>query len=112
MQGLPLESYQPLLPNSPEDNYRGEVENQSDAQSIATPLLDNLERALVTIENPTPHTTPVSTTPLEPFFLHLDSLGNVIEEEVLRLPEKPVVETYMGSKKPILTIGLLFVPLL
>jgi hypothetical protein len=56
------EGYQPLPPNSPEDTYRGEVENQSDAGSVATPLLENSERALVTVENPTPHTTPVSAS--------------------------------------------------
>jgi hypothetical protein len=62
-KGLPPEGYQPLLPNSPEDNYRGEVENQSDAGSVVAPLLDNPESALVTVENPTLHTTPVSGNP-------------------------------------------------
>jgi hypothetical protein len=102
MQGLTLEEgYQPLPPNSLEDNYHGEVENQSDVGSISTPLLDNLERALVMVENPTPHTTLVSTTPIEPLLLRLDSLDNVIEEEVPSLPKRPIVETYMGSIEPI-----------
>jgi hypothetical protein len=43
MQGLPLEGYQPLPPNPPEDNYCREVENQSDAGSAIAPPLDNLE---------------------------------------------------------------------
>ena len=79
MQGLPLEGYQPLPPNPPEDNYRREVENQSDVGSVISPLLYNLEGALVTVENPT---TYVSLTPLESLLVRLDSLGNVIDEEV------------------------------
>ena len=79
MQGLPPEGYQPLPPNPPEDNYCGEVENQSDAGSVITPLLDNSEGALVTVDHPT---TFVSVTPLEPLLVHLDSLGNVIDEEI------------------------------
>jgi hypothetical protein len=101
MQGIPLEGYQPLPPNSPEDNYCREVENQSDAGSVISPLLDNLEGALVTVENPIPHTTYVSVTPLKPLLLRLDSLGNVIDEEVPRLPERTFTETYMGSTEPI-----------
>jgi hypothetical protein len=100
MQGLPLEGYQPLPPNPPEDNYRGEVENQSDAGSVVAPSLDNSEGALVTVENPTPRTTSVLVTPLEPLLLHLDSLGNVIDEEVPQLPERDFTETYMGSTEP------------
>ena len=97
MQGLPPEGYQPLPPNPPEDNYRREVENQSDAGSAIAPPLDNPEYALGTVENPTHYTTYVSVTPLERLFLRLDSLGNVIDEEVPRLPERNFTETYMGS---------------
>jgi hypothetical protein len=100
MQGLPLEGYQPLPPNPPEDNYRGEVENQYDVASVVTPLLDNSEGTLVIIENPTPCTTSVSITPLEPLFLSLDSLGNVIDEEVPQLPERAFTERYVGSTEP------------
>jgi hypothetical protein len=82
MQGIPSEGYQPLPPNPPEDNYRREVENQSDAGSVIAPPLDNSQGTLVTIENPTPHTTFVSVTPLEPLFICLDSLGNVTDEKV------------------------------
>jgi hypothetical protein len=49
MQGLPLEGYEPLPPNAPEDTYREEVENHSDVGSVATPLLENPKRALVTV---------------------------------------------------------------
>jgi hypothetical protein len=56
---------------------------------------------LVTVENPTPRTTSVSKTPLEPLFLHLDSLGNVIDEEVPQLLERAFIETCMGSTEPI-----------
>jgi hypothetical protein len=101
MQGLPPEGYQPLPPNPPEDNYRREVENQSETGSVIAPPLDNSEGTLVTIENPTPHTTYVSITPLEPLFLRLDSFANVIDEEVPRLPERIFTETYMGSTEPI-----------
>jgi hypothetical protein len=79
---MPPEGYQPLPPNPLEDNYRGEVENHSDAGSVVAPPLDNSEGTLVMVENPTPRTTSVLTIPLEPLFLHLDSLGNVIDEEV------------------------------
>ena len=82
MQGLPMEGYQPLPPNPLEDNYRGEVENKSDAKSVVAPPLDSLEGALVMVENPTPHTTYVSVTPLEPLLLHLEFLGNIIDKEV------------------------------
>jgi len=82
MQGLPREGYQPLPPNPLEDNYRGEVENKSDVGSVVTPPLDNQEGALVTVENPTPCTTSVLVTHLDPFFLCLEYLGNVIDEEV------------------------------
>jgi hypothetical protein len=43
----------------------------------------------------------VSVTPLEPLLVHLDSLGNIIDEEVPRLPERIFTETYMGSTEPI-----------
>ena len=98
MKGLPLEGYQPLPPNPPEDNYRREVENQSDAGSAIAPPLDNSEGALVMVENPT---TSVSVTPLEPLLVHLDSLGNIVDEEIPRLPERIFTETYMGSTTPI-----------
>jgi hypothetical protein len=97
MQGLPPEGCQPLPPNPPEDNYSGEVENQSDTRSIVTPSLENQEGALVTVANPTPHTAPMTETSLEPLLVHLDSLGNVIVEEVPQLPEREFTETYMGS---------------
>ena len=80
MQGLPLKGYQTLPPNPPEDNYCREVENQSDVGSVIAPPLDNSEGALVMVENPT---TSVSITPLELLLVRLDSLGNVIDEEVL-----------------------------
>jgi hypothetical protein len=98
MQGLPPEGYQPLPPNPPEDNYCREVENPSDTESVIAPLLDNPEDALDTVENPTTH---VSVTPLEPLLVRLDSLGNVIDEEVPRLLERIFIETYMGSMEPI-----------
>jgi hypothetical protein len=79
MQGLPTEGYQPLPPNPPEDNYRREVENPSDAGSVIAPPLDNSENDLDTVENPT---TPVSITPLKPLLVRLYSLGNVIDEEI------------------------------
>jgi hypothetical protein len=95
MQGFPLEGYEPLPPNSPEDIYREEVENRSDAGSVATPLLENPESALVTVEDSIPHTIPVSEAPLEPLLVRLDSFGNIIEEEVQRLPLRPYTETQM-----------------
>jgi hypothetical protein len=101
MQGLPPEGYQPLPLNPPEDIYCGEVENQFDTGSVVTSPLDNQEGSLVIVENPTPHTTYVSITPLEPLFLCLDSLGNIIDKEVPQLPERAFTETYMGSKEPI-----------
>jgi len=97
----PEEGYQPLPPNSPEDNYHGEIYNQSNVGSVATPLLENSKRALVTVENTTPHTTPMLTAYIEPLLLQLGSLGNVIEEEVPVLPERPIFETYMVSMEPI-----------
>jgi hypothetical protein len=100
MQGLPPKGYQHLPPNPLEDNYRGEVENQSDTGSVVAPPLDNSEGTLVMVENPTPHTTYLSVTPLEPLFLHLESLGNVIDEEVPQLPARAFTETYMGSTEP------------
>jgi hypothetical protein len=100
MQGLPPEGYQPLPSNPPEDNYHGEVENQFDVGSVVAPPLDNSEGSLVTVENPTPCTTYVSVTPLKPLLLRLDSLGNVIDEEVPQLPERSFTETYMGSTEP------------
>jgi hypothetical protein len=98
MQGIPPEGYQPLPPNPPEDNYRREVENRSDTGSVISPPLDNSEGTLVAVENTT---TSVFVTPLEPLLVHLDSLGNVIDEEIPRLPERIFTETYMGSTKPI-----------
>jgi hypothetical protein len=100
MQGLPPEGYQPLPPNPPKDNYCGDVENQSDARSVVSPPLDNSEGALVMVENLAPHTTSMLVTPLEPHFLCLDSLGNLIDEEVPQLPAKDFTDTYMGSTEP------------
>jgi hypothetical protein len=101
MQGLPLKGYQPLPPNPLEDNYCGEVENQSNEGSVVTPPLDNPEGTLVTVENTTSRTPSVSVTLLEPCLLHLYSLGNVIDEEVPQLHERDFTETYMGSIEPI-----------
>jgi hypothetical protein len=66
MQGFPPEGYEPLPPNSPEDIYREEVENHSDVGSVATPLLANPERALVTVEED-------STLPINPLCKFLSS---------------------------------------
>jgi hypothetical protein len=95
---MPPEGYQPLPPNPPEDNYRRQVENQSDVGSVIAPLLDNSEGALFIVENPT---TSMSVTPLQPLLVHLESLGNIIDEEVPQLPERIFTETYMGSIEPI-----------
>jgi hypothetical protein len=65
MQGLTPEGYQPLPPNPLEDNYCREVENQFDAGSVISPLLDNSEGALVTVDHPT---TSVSVTLLNHFW--------------------------------------------
>jgi hypothetical protein len=97
---MPPEGYQTLPPNPPKDNYHGEVETQSNVGSVVVPSLDNSKGALVTVENPTPCTTFVSVTHLEPLFLHLDSLGNIIDEEVPQLPVRAFTDTYMGSTKP------------
>jgi len=61
---LHLEGYEPLTPNSPEDIYREEVENPSDIGRIDTPLLENPESTLVMVEDPIPHTTPMSEAPI------------------------------------------------
>jgi hypothetical protein len=50
------------------------------------------------VENPT---TSMSVTPLEPLLVHLDTLGNIIDEEIPRLPERIFTKAYMGSTKPI-----------
>jgi hypothetical protein len=74
MQGFLPEGYKALPPNLPEDTYREEVENHSDAGSAATPLLANLERALITIEEGS--TFPINPTlqvPLDPLLVLLDS---------------------------------------
>jgi hypothetical protein len=49
MKGMPPKGYQPLPPNPPEDNYRGEVENQFDIGSVFAPSLDNLEGDLAMV---------------------------------------------------------------
>jgi hypothetical protein len=69
MQGLPPEGYRPLPPNSTKDIYFEEVENCSNTGSIASPLFKNLESALVTIEDPIPHTTYVSEALIEPLLV-------------------------------------------
>jgi hypothetical protein len=101
MKGFPPKGYQPLPPHPPEDNYHGGVENQSDTRSVVTPPLDNQEGTLVTVENPTPRTASMMTNFLELLFLHLDSLGNVIDEKVPQLPQRAFTKKYMGSTKPI-----------
>jgi hypothetical protein len=74
------------IPRSTEQSpQQGEVQN----------ITISGEDAFVTTADPT------SVTPLEPLLLRLDSLGNVIDEEVPRLPERPLTETYMGSTQPI-----------
>jgi hypothetical protein len=74
------------IPRSTEQSpQQGEVQN----------ITISGEDAFVTTADPT------SATPLEPLLLRLDSLGNVIDEEVPRLPERPLTETYMGSTQPI-----------
>jgi hypothetical protein len=89
-KGFLQEGYKPLPPNSPEDTYREEVENHSDAGSVATPLLENPERALVTVEDPTPHTTPVSEVLSNHSLFDWTPSGNIIEEEVPSLTiERP-----------------------
>jgi hypothetical protein len=59
MQGFPPEGYKPIPPNSPEDTYHEEVENYSDVGSVATPLIENPEGAIVVVqEGPTPPAKP------------------------------------------------------
>jgi hypothetical protein len=105
---MPPEGYQPLPPNPPEDNYRREVENQSDTGSVIAPPLDNSEGTLVTVENPT---TSMSITPLEPLLVCLESLGNVIDEEVPQLPERILPKHIWDPQNQslVMSIGLLFV---
>jgi hypothetical protein len=69
MQGLPPEGYKSLPPNSPEEIYHEEVENRSDAGSTATPFLENPESALVMVEDPIPHTIPMSESLIEPLLI-------------------------------------------
>jgi hypothetical protein len=64
---------------------------QSEVQNTTFPREDTS----VTAANPT------TATPLEPLLVRLDPLGNVINEEIPRLPERPITETYMGSTQPI-----------
>jgi hypothetical protein len=64
-------------------------------------LLANPERALVTIdEDSTLLINPTSQVPLKPLLLHLDSSGNVIEEDYPHLPSRPYTETNMESTQP------------
>jgi hypothetical protein len=65
MQGFPPKGYEPLPHNSCEDICHEEIENHSDDGSFATPLLENLESTLVTVEDPIPHTIPVLEAPIE-----------------------------------------------
>ena len=69
MQGFPLEGYEPLPPNSPEYFYHEEVENHSNDECVATPLLTKPERTLVIVEDPIPLINPVSQVPIEPLLL-------------------------------------------
>jgi hypothetical protein len=101
MQGFPREGYEPLPPNSPKHFYCEEVENHSNVGSVATHLLTNPERALVTVEEYS--TLPInlaSQVPLEPLLLRLDSSGNVIEEYYPCLSSRPYTETRMESTPP------------
>jgi hypothetical protein len=86
LQGLPPENMEGDIPRSTEQSpQQGEVQN----------ITISREDTFVTTADPT------SVAPLEPLLLRLDSLGNVIDEEVPRLPERPFTEAYMGSTQPI-----------
>jgi hypothetical protein len=69
MQGLPQEGYEPLPPNSHEDNFCGEVveeENYSDTGSIGTPLIEHLKGSILIVHEGfvSPVNTPL-TNPLD-----------------------------------------------
>jgi hypothetical protein len=89
MQGFPPEGYKPLPPNSPKDTYREEVENHSDTGSVSTPVVQNPERALVTVEEGTLPINPTLQVPLIPLLVRLDSSGNIIVEYYPHLPSRP-----------------------
>jgi hypothetical protein len=101
MQGFPPEGYEPIPPNSPEDTYREEVENYSEAGSVATPLIENPEGALVVVqEGPTPPTNPALKNPHDPLLLRVDSSGNIVVEYYPRLPSRPYEERDMEPEQP------------
>jgi hypothetical protein len=71
MQGFTLEGYEPLPPNSPKDTYHEEVENHSNVGSVATPLLANPKRDLVTVqEDSTFPLNPCLEIPLDPLLIN------------------------------------------
>jgi hypothetical protein len=101
MQGFPPEGYEPIPPNSPEDTYCEEVENYSDTGSVATPLIEHPEGAIVVVQEvPTPPANPSLTNPLDPLLLRVDSSGNIIVEYYPRLPSRPYEERDMESEQP------------
>ena len=73
MQGLPQEGYEPLPPNSHEDNFCGEVveeENYSDTGSVATPLIEHLEGQIIIVwEGFFLPLNPPLTNPLDPILV-------------------------------------------
>jgi hypothetical protein len=93
--------YEPLPPNSPEDTYREEAENYSDTGSVATPLIEHPEGAIVVVqEGPTPPANPDLTNPLDPLLLRVDSSRNIIVEYYPRLPSRPYEELDMEPEQP------------
>jgi hypothetical protein len=103
MQGFPLEGYEPLPPNSPEDTFFGEVveeENNYDTRSVATPLIEHSKGAIVIfLEGFVSHVNPPLINPLDPLLFRVDSSGNIIPEYYPRLPSRPFQEVNVELEK-------------
>jgi hypothetical protein len=79
---FPLEGYEPIPPNSPEETYREEVKKYSDTGSVATPLIKNLERDLVAVqEGPSLPASPTLTSPHDPLLIRVESSGKIVVED-------------------------------
>jgi hypothetical protein len=68
---------------------------------VTTPLIENIEGALVVIqEGPTPPTNSALRNPHDPLLLRVDSSGNIVVEYYPRLLSSPYEECDMGPKQP------------
>jgi hypothetical protein len=109
MQGLPPKDYQPIPPHSPEDTSRGDIVDEGnyyDNRSVSTPFIECSKGVITSAhEGFVPLANPPLTNTFVPLLVSINSLGEIVIEDYLRLSSRPFEEENMEARQPGLSEG-------